>query len=50
MDQLFLIRKSIGELPERQIQILKANEKYSGLVFPVLKRVESIEARYIGKI
>jgi hypothetical protein len=39
MDQLFLIRKAIGELPEKQIKILKSNEKYSGLAFPALKRV-----------
>ena len=33
-----------------QIKILQNNEKYQGLAFPALKRFQSIQARYIGKI
>ena len=50
MDQLYLIRKSLGELPSSQIERMKRNSKYTGLAFPVVNKVQPLEVRYIGRV
>lgn len=50
MDQLYLIRKTIGEFTASQNEIFHKNPRFIGLKFPELRNKSSIEERYIGKI
>lgn len=50
MDQISLIRKTVGEITETQISTLKRNRKFEGVEFPALTSKHSLEARYLGKI
>ena len=50
MDQLFLIKKTVGSLTNLQMEYLTKNPKFIGMNFPPLRKQENIETRYLGKI
>jgi cyclin-dependent kinase-like len=50
MDQIYLIRKCMGEITQNQLGALKRNPKFFGITFPEVKTLDSIESRYLGKI
>lgn len=50
IDQLYIIKKCIGDLTEEQSMYYHKNSKFSGIELPEVKRIDSIEARYLGKI
>ena len=50
LDQLYLITKLIGDLTTRQRDYFHKNPKFDGVELPEVKRVETIEMRYLGKI
>ena len=50
VDQLYLITKLIGDVTPRQREYFSKNPKFEGVELPFMKRVETIEMRYLGKI
>lgn len=50
VDQLYLIRKMFGELPQEQIDLFRNNKKFENMKLKHPSTTDSLEARYIGKI
>lgn len=50
VNQLYLIRKIFGELPDYQIQLFNKNPKFSNLTLKTITSTEALEAKYIGKV
>lgn len=46
VDQLFVIQKVLGTLPEFLQDEFNRNSRYNGLRFPNIPRPETLEARY----
>ena len=46
LDQLFLIRKSLGDLIPRHMQLFKINEFFTGLSIPHPEVFEPLEGRF----
>jgi cyclin-dependent kinase-like len=46
LDQLFLIRKTLGDLIPRHMQLFKINEFFSGLSIPNPEVLEPLEMRF----
>jgi serine/threonine protein kinase len=50
IDQIYIIKKGIADLTPLQLDHFKKNEKFRNIELPGVKRTESIEGRYLGKI
>ena len=50
IDQLYIIQKSVGDLTAQQQLSFKSNPKFADIELPQVKRTDSIETRYLGKI
>lgn len=50
IDQLYIIQKSVGDLTHHQQLCFKNNPKFAEIELPQVKRTDSIETRYLGKI
>ena len=50
IDQLFLIQKIMGTLPQDQRELFQKNPRFVGMRFPEIARPETIERRYLGKM
>ncbi|XP_059151470.1 cyclin-dependent kinase-like 5 isoform X2 [Physella acuta] len=48
IDQLFVIQKILGPLPEDQMKIFLKNPRFHGLKFPAVKRPKTLEKHYHG--
>lgn len=45
VDQLYLIRSTLGDLTPRHMQIFKANEFFAGVSLPTSTTLEPLEAK-----
>lgn len=50
IDQLYIIQKSVGDLTPHQQLCFRNNPKFAEIELPQVKRTDSIETRYLGKI
>jgi cyclin-dependent kinase-like len=50
IDQLYLIRKTVGDLTATQNEVFRKNPRFVGVRFPDIKKQESLELKYMGKI
>lgn len=50
IDQLFLIQKVLGKLTDEQYEMFSKNPRFLGLKFPNVKKPETLEKRYVGKM
>ena len=48
VDQLYLIRKTLGDLTERHMQSFQANTYFRGLQIPTPQTIETLEAKFPG--
>jgi hypothetical protein len=45
IDQLHLIRKSLGELTIEQTRLIKNNSRFVGVIFPQIRKLDAIETK-----
>lgn len=50
VDQLIVIQKVIGKLPDEQYEQFSKNPHYSGYKLPEISKPETLERRYTGKL
>ena len=46
VDQLYLIRKNLGDLTPRHMEIFKDNSFFKGLTIPTPEKMEPLEAKF----
>lgn len=50
IDQLYIIQKLVGDMTRKQLDFFKNNPKFVDIDIPSVKRIETIDTRYLGKI
>ncbi|GFR73214.1 cyclin-dependent kinase-like 5, partial [Elysia marginata] len=50
IDQLYVIQKIMGQLPDDQMRVFQKNPRFHGLKFPAVKRPKTLEKHYHGVI
>ncbi|GFO15974.1 cyclin-dependent kinase-like 5 [Plakobranchus ocellatus] len=50
IDQLYVIQKILGPLPDDQMRVFQKNPRFHGLKFPAVKRPKTLEKHYHGVI
>ena len=50
VDQLYKIQKVLGEFPEELNEYFSKNPRYFGYKFPDLRKPETLERRYVGRL
>ncbi|RUS81124.1 hypothetical protein EGW08_011110 [Elysia chlorotica] len=50
IDQLYVIQKIMGALPDDQMRVFQKNPRFHGLKFPAVKRPKTLEKHYHGVI
>lgn len=50
IDQLYVIQKIMGQLPDDQMRVFLKNPRFHGLKFPAVKRPKTLEKHYHGVI
>ncbi|KAH9496045.1 Cyclin-dependent kinase-like 5 [Bulinus truncatus] len=48
IDQLYVIQKILGPLPDEQMKVFLKNPRFHGLKFPAVKRPKTLEKHYQG--
>lgn len=50
LDQLFLIQKTFGPLPQPLHERFVKNQRFLGMKFPEIQNLDLIDKKYFGKI
>mmetsp|Transcript_39617 Transcript_39617/g.39198 ORF Transcript_39617/g.39198 Transcript_39617/m.39198 type:complete len:110 (+) Transcript_39617:460-789(+) len=50
IDQMYKIQQVLGEFPEELNEYFSKNPRFLGYKFPNLRKPETLEKRYIGKL
>jgi cyclin-dependent kinase-like len=50
LDQLFLIQKTLGALPDDLHEKFIKNQRFLGMKFPEIQNLDKLEKKYFGKI
>lgn len=50
VDQIYLINKLVGSLTPQQQNYFARNQKFDNIDFPEVRRSETLDTRYLGKI
>lgn len=50
VDQLYIIQKVLGPLTSEQSEAFESNPRFAGLKFPEMRRPETLQKKYMGKL